>query len=80
MLFMAALCVAGGLGLIHAGNVIYPYEPEAEHRYPRDPDPLSHPDAHGNTSSSHYLYAGGFALIGFGVVFLRGVVALPRKR
>ncbi|HSZ59934.1 MAG TPA: hypothetical protein VK797_30105 [Tepidisphaeraceae bacterium] len=62
MLFMAALCVAGGLGLIHAGNVMYPYEPNAAHRYPHNPDPLSHTDAHGQTSTSHYLYAGGFAL------------------
>jgi hypothetical protein len=77
---MAAVCVAGGLGLIHAGNVTYPYEPEVEHRHPHDPDPLSHPDAHGRSSTSHYLYTGGFSLIGFGAVFLGGFVALSRKR
>jgi len=71
MLLMAALFAAGGFGLIHAGNVMYPYD-----------SPSGGPGAlrHGSGSTSHILYVGGAALIGTGGFLLVSAFAPKRKR
>ena len=69
MLFMAGLCIAAGLWLIHVGNVIFPYESNSSGL---------HYD-HGKNSMSHYLYAGGFALMGFAAIFIGAVFTPPRR-
>jgi hypothetical protein len=65
MLFMAGLCIAAGLWLIHAGNVIFPWSG-------------SHYDF-GSRSTAHYLDKAGFALMGVAAIFIGTAFTPPRK-
>jgi len=68
MLIFAVLLSGGGWGLIHAGNVIYPYDTHD----PRSPHPSER-------RISGPLYAGGFALLGAGAWMLIGALRPPGK-
>ncbi|HEY8749405.1 MAG TPA: hypothetical protein VIM11_15580 [Tepidisphaeraceae bacterium] len=68
MLFMAALCAAGAVGLFHAGNVIYPYESAS-----------SGGSRHGEGSMSYVFYTGGTGLLGAGGVLAVSAFKPPRK-
>lgn len=67
MLIFAVLLGGAGWGLIHAANVIYPYD---------TPDLSSRPS---ERRISGPLYAGGFALVGAGAWMLIGALRPPGR-